>query len=96
MPQPLIPLRQHILARLATGESRLLSLVVAVRRALGRDEHVKGNLSDAVKHALQSLISSATVKETDGMYSLTSTNSPTAFRRDTANPPTSKPIAGEE
>jgi hypothetical protein len=81
MAQPLVPLSSHILNQLSIRESRLLTLVVAVRRALRRDEHVKGDLADAVKSCLQKLILARTVKESDGMFSLTTTPPRGGFAR---------------
>ena len=61
---------QLILRQLAHGEMRLLSLVVAVRKALGRFESVKGDLPEMVKAALRKLVSAKLVIEVDGVYAL--------------------------
>jgi hypothetical protein len=96
MSHPIVPLSHHILNHLATRESRLLSLVVAVRNALGPDERIKGNLADAVKLSLQKLVASATVAEVDGMFSLRPAKTAAGFRGPASSLPRSKPAAGEE
>jgi len=48
----------------------VLSLVVAVRRTLGRSEKLKGDLSQMVDSALRKLVASQTVVDDDGRYSL--------------------------
>jgi hypothetical protein len=64
------PLRHVILDLLAKREHRLLVLVVAVRRALGPFEYVKGDLSDNVRDSLNTLIAAGTVTESDGVFAL--------------------------
>ena len=59
-----------IVNELAAGEKGVLSLVVAVRRTLGRSENLKGDLSHMVKSALRKLVASSTVVDDDGRYSL--------------------------
>lgn len=59
-----------IVNELAAGEKGVLSLVVAVRRTLGRSEKLKGDLSHAVKSALRKLVASRAVVDDDGRYSL--------------------------
>jgi hypothetical protein len=59
-----------IVDQLAGGEKRILGLVVAVRKSLGRGGMVKGDLSQMVKSALRRLIASEAVVEVDGVYSL--------------------------
>lgn len=49
---------------------RLLVLVVAVRRRLGRFESIKGDLSDVVQGALRQLIAAKAVVEVEGVYGL--------------------------
>ena len=53
-----LALNQLILAKLAGGEMRLLSLVVGVRKSLGQSQ-VKGDLSARVQSALRDLIASS-------------------------------------
>lgn len=65
-----VSLNHLILSQLARGEMRLLGLVVAVRKALGPSERIKGDLSATVKAALHKLILSKVVVESDGMFSL--------------------------
>jgi hypothetical protein len=59
-----------ILHELAAGEKGVLSLVVAIRRALGRSEKLKGDLAQMVNSALRKLVASQTVVDDDGRYSL--------------------------
>ena len=59
-----------IIDQLAAGEKRILGLVVAIRKALGRNEMVKGDLSQIVKSALRKLIAAQAVVDVDGLYSL--------------------------
>ena len=97
MSQPLVSLSQHILNHLSAGESRVLSLVVAVRKTLGREDRIKGDLSEAVRLSLQKLVAAQTVTEADGMFSLAPTRHPSGFRRPTtATPASSPPAAGED
>jgi hypothetical protein len=65
-----IQISSLILDQLAGGEKRMLSLVVAVRNALGRSERVKGDLSEIVKAALHKLVASEVVVDVEGLYSL--------------------------
>jgi hypothetical protein len=57
-----------ILTQLAGGEKGLLRLVVAVRRNLSGFQ--KGNLCEIVKSALDKLVTSKAIVDTDGLYSL--------------------------
>jgi len=59
-----------IVDQLARGEKGMLSLIVAVRKALGRSEKIKGDLSQMVKSALRQLVASQAVVDVDGLYSL--------------------------
>jgi hypothetical protein len=67
---PTIPIDHLILNQLARGEMRLLALVVAVRRSLGRSEAVKGDLSTIVKSSLRKLVASNAVVDVEGVFSL--------------------------
>jgi hypothetical protein len=64
-----------IVAQLGGGEMRVLSLVVAVRRTLGRSERIKGDLSAMVRSALKTLVAVKCVVDDDGMYSLSRSKS---------------------
>jgi hypothetical protein len=59
-----------IIEKLGEGEKRSLTLVVAIRRSLGRSAFLKGDLSTVVNSALRKLIASKKVIEVDGVYSL--------------------------
>jgi hypothetical protein len=59
-----------ILDQLARGEMRLLVLVVAVRKRLGRYESIKGDLSEMVQGALRQLIAAKAVVDVEGVYAL--------------------------
>jgi len=59
-----------ILEKLGEGEKRSLTLVVSIRRSLGRSAFLKGDLSSVVNAALRKLIASKKVIEVDGVYSL--------------------------
>jgi hypothetical protein len=61
---------QLILQQLGLGEKRLLSLVVAVRKALGLSHPLRGDLTEMVKSALRKLVASQAVVDDDGTYSL--------------------------
>ncbi|MBC8107331.1 MAG: hypothetical protein H7Z14_12130 [Anaerolineae bacterium] len=63
-------INELILSQLAVGEKQVLSLVVAVRKALSRSEAAKGDLTAMVKSALRRLVASKEVIDVDGMYSL--------------------------
>ncbi len=67
---PTTPIHQLVLNQLSTGEKRLLVLVVAVRKALGPSESIKGDLSVMVKAALRKLVASKVVLDEEGVYSL--------------------------
>jgi hypothetical protein len=67
---PTTPIHQLVLNQLATGEKRLLVLVVSVRRSLGPSESIKGDLSVMVKAALRKLVASKVVIDEEGVYSL--------------------------
>lgn len=62
-----------ILAQLANGERRVLSLIVSVGKVLNRAGGVKGDLSTTVRSALRALVADRTIVEVDGMYSLSPT-----------------------
>jgi hypothetical protein len=70
MAQLSVPIANRILNQLGTGEKRILSLVVGVRREMNATECVKGDLTEQVKSALNKLIAADTVVDADGMYSL--------------------------
>ena len=60
-----------ILAELARGERRVLSLTVVVGKVMERSGGVRDNLATTVKTALRALMASKQVVETgDGVYSL--------------------------
>jgi len=63
---------EMILAQLAGGDRRILSLVVSIRNVLNRSGSVKGDLSAMVKSALRKLVAAGQVVDVDGVYSLTS------------------------
>jgi len=65
-----IQISSLIVAQLAGGEKRMLSLVVGVRTTLGRSERVKGDLSEIVKSAVRKLVASKAVVDVDGLYSI--------------------------
>ena len=69
---PISPSRinQLVLDQLALGERRVLSLVVAVGKALSNSGAAKGDLTAMVKSALRTLVSTQVVVDVDGMYSL--------------------------
>ena len=64
-----IQISSLIVDQLSGGEREVLSLIVAVRRALG-SEIVKGDLSARVRSALRKLVASEAVVDVDGRYSL--------------------------
>ena len=64
---------QLILAELADGERRMLSLIVSIRKAMTSSGVVKGDASTMVRSALRSLVTSGAIIEVDGMYSLAPT-----------------------
>jgi hypothetical protein len=59
-----------ILNELARGEKEVLSLVVAVRRALDRAGNIKGGLLGRIESTLRRLVASGAVVDHDGRYSL--------------------------
>jgi hypothetical protein len=59
-----------IVDQLAARQMGVLTLVVAVRRTLGRSEKLKGDLGAMVRSALKALLASNVVVDDDGMYSL--------------------------
>jgi hypothetical protein len=69
---PTVPIENLILQQLAQGEMRLLALVVAVRKSLGRSEAVKGDLSTIVKSSLRKLVASNAVVDMEGVFALRS------------------------
>jgi hypothetical protein len=70
MALPTVSIDRLILAQLGRSETRLLALVVAVRKSLGRSEAVKGDLSTIVKSTLRKLVASNVVVDVEGVYSL--------------------------
>ena len=80
---PTTPIHQLVLNQLATGEKRLLVLVVSVRKALGPSESIKGDLSVMVKAALRKLVASKVVIDEEGVYSLIR-KAPTALPKEPA------------
>ena len=69
MRTPTATLSQLILDQLASGEMRLLVLVVGIRKSLG-GSIIKGDLSARVQSALRGLVAAKSVTEHDGVYSL--------------------------
>lgn len=67
------PISSLILDQLAHGEMRILTLVVALRKSLGRSAHIKGDLSAHVDAALRKLVAAKVVTDSEGTYSLTQT-----------------------
>ena len=65
---PTTPLHQIVLNQLATGEKRLLTLVVSVRKEMGPAGNIKGDLSVMVKAALRKLVASKVVLDEEGVY----------------------------
>jgi hypothetical protein len=59
-----------IMEQLAAREMRVLSLVVAIRRIVGRSELMKGDLSAMVSAALKRLVISKAIVDHDGTFSL--------------------------
>jgi hypothetical protein len=70
MSLPLSRVSRLIVDQLSSREMRVLSLTVAVRKALDSREVFKGDLGASVRSALRKLIASRTVVEVDGTYSL--------------------------
>jgi hypothetical protein len=87
---PTTPLHQIVLNQLATGEKRLLTLVVSVRKEMGPAGNIKGDLSVMVKAALRKLVASKVVLDEEGVYSLVpQTVPPTAVAPVEARPASS-------
>ena len=59
-----------VLRQLDRGETRLLSLVVAVRKSMADTHRVKGDLTEQVKSSLRQLVATHQVIDDDGLYSL--------------------------
>ena len=78
MPTSSIRFGQLILDELATGDKRVLSLTVSIRKVLNRTGPVKGNLNAMITSALRKLVAAGTIVDADGVYSLAS--SATALR----------------
>jgi hypothetical protein len=79
-----VSIGQLIVDQLAHGEMRILVLVVALRRTLGRSAYIKVDLSSVVAVALRKLIASKVVLDSEGTYSLNRQQikpSPDAARR---------------
>jgi len=64
------PIADSILRQLAGGEKRILSLVVAMRKAPDSASWGKGELTGRVASALRKLVASKEVVDADGLYSL--------------------------
>ena len=64
-----ISIPKLVLAQLAQREMRFLALTVAVRRALG-DNRLKADLGGVIKTALGQLVSTNTILESDGVFTL--------------------------
>ena len=79
-----VSIGQLIVDQLAHGEMRILVLVVALRKTLGRSAYIKVDLSSVVAVALRKLIASKVVLDSEGTYSLNRQQikrSPDAARR---------------
>jgi hypothetical protein len=63
-------IQSMVVDQLAHREMELLTLVVAVRRALGQRDLPKGDLGGIVRSALKTLVASNAVVDHDGRYSL--------------------------
>jgi hypothetical protein len=63
-------MNEIILDLLAKGEMRSLVLIVSIRKALGRQAYIKGDLSEVVNLSLRKLVASKQIVETEGVYSL--------------------------
>jgi len=61
---------QLILRQLGSGEKRLLSLVVCVRKGLSLSHPLRGDLTEMVRSALRKLVASQAVVDDEGTYSL--------------------------
>ena len=61
---------QLVLDQLASGERRVLSLVVAIGKVLSREGSFRGDLTGMVKSALRALVEAGTIVDADGWYSL--------------------------
>lgn len=59
-----------VLQRLASGETRLLSLIVGLRRSLETTELFQGDLPAITKAVLRRLVAEGEVFDLDGVYSL--------------------------
>jgi hypothetical protein len=67
-------IQSMIMEQLAAREMRVLSLVVAIRRIVGRSELMKGDLAAMVTSALKRLVTSKAVVDNDGTFSLRTVN----------------------
>ena len=67
-------IEQIILQELAAHEMRLLTLIVAVRKAVTASTAVKGDLSALVQSSVQRLVTAKVVVDQDGVFSLPKTN----------------------
>jgi hypothetical protein len=65
-----IRINELILDQLAKGEMRSLVLIVSIRKALGRQAYIKGDLSEVVGLSLRKMVASRQITETEGVYSL--------------------------
>jgi hypothetical protein len=59
-----------VLQRLSSGETRLLSLIVGLRRSLEQTELFHGDLPAITKAVLRRLVADGEVFDLDGVYSL--------------------------
>jgi len=75
-PKPVdkISINQLIVDQLAHGELRMLALVVALRKTLGRSAYLKRDLSSVVTIALRKLVATKVVLDNEGTYSLNPLN----------------------
>jgi hypothetical protein len=71
-PKPIdkISINQLIIDQLAHGELRMLALVVALRKTLGKSAYLKRDLSSVVVIALRKLVATKVVRDSEGTYSL--------------------------
>ena len=63
-------IQELVVEELSRRETRLLSLIVAVRRNMVESGGFKGDLGASVKSVLRTLVASHRVIDTEGIYSL--------------------------
>ncbi len=63
-------LTRLIFDHLEQRETRVLALVVAIRKQLDRSEGIKGDLAETVSSVLHRLVTLGQLVEADGIYSL--------------------------